>query len=81
MTKSINPANTEATGMATLGKYTLVRRFEFPTRQFPADDNAPVKYVQGTSAEYENTGYGIPSLGILANLPKNMVNTTIEKNG
>ena len=37
--------------------------------------------LQGSSAEYEKTGYGTPSDGNFANCPKNTVKTTIVKNG
>jgi hypothetical protein len=81
MKKSRIPAKAADAGMANLGKYTFVRRLELPMRLFPESDNAPEKYVQGTNAAYEKTGYGAPSLGILANFPKKIVKTTIAENG
>ena len=44
-------------------------------------ESAVAKYVQGTSAAIENTGYGIPSEGMPASRPKKMVNTTIVRTG
>ena len=44
-------------------------------------DSAAEKYVQGTSAMSENTGYGIPSEGTFARCPKKIVNTTIVISG
>jgi len=79
--KSNIPTKAADAGIANLGKYTFVRRLEFPTRLFPENPTAPAKYVHGTSAEYEKTGYGTPSLGILANFPKKIVKTTIAENG
>ena len=49
--KSSIPDNAADAGMANLGKYTFVRRLEFPIRLFPESAKAPEKYVQGTNAE------------------------------
>jgi hypothetical protein len=81
MKKSINPDKVEDAGIANLGKYTLVNRFELPIKQFPEYETAPEKYVHGTRATYENIGYGMPSLGILANFPKKVVKTSMVNNG
>ena len=81
MAKSSNPANTGAAGIAILGKYTLVIRFVLATRLLPEKLSATEKYVQGIKALRTKIGYGIPSLGIFARLPKNIVNTNIVNRG
>src|SRR3990172_1837241 len=51
MKKSSIPDNAADAGIANLGKYTFVSKFEFPTRLFPENPTAPEKYIQGTRAE------------------------------
>ena len=68
-------------GIVSRGKYTLRIRFALSTRLFEDCDSPLAKNVHGTSAAYAKIGYGIPSDGIFASLPKNSEKTTIVKNG
>jgi hypothetical protein len=79
--KSTKQANIAARGINSLGKYTFVTRRAFVTRLIPEKLREVAKNVQSTNAEYENTGYGIPSDGIFANRPKNSVNMSIVAKG
>ena len=73
--------STAAIGIASRGKYTFLSRLALPTR-LSADCARPVaKNVQGTSAAKAKSGYGTPSDGIFASLPKNRLKMSIVKTG
>src|SRR6266403_1845407 len=50
-------------------------------RLLPTCASVTEKYVHSNSAEYENSGYGTPSLGIPASRPKKKVNVTMVNSG
>src|SRR5579862_4993682 len=47
----------------------------------PTCPSVTEKYIHRTSAEYENSGYGIPLLGIPASLPKKNEKMSMVKRG
>ncbi len=75
------PASTEASGRIMRGKYTLVIMWLELTSERLASCSALENSVQGISAVYEKIGYGTPSEGTPARLPKKMLKTTIVRNG
>ena len=62
----IRAANTYVSGKISRGKYTLVTRLKWLTRLLVAVDSAVAKNVHGSSAQYANSAYGVPSLGTRA---------------
>src|SRR5438105_3499309 len=79
--KSTSPASALAIGMTNRGKYTFEMRLALDTRLFDDWVTAYEKNVQGTRAQYANSGYGTPSDGILANLPKTTVKRIMVMTG
>ena len=53
----------------------------FATTLFDDSPSANAKSCHGRSAQYANTGYGMPSDGIFPKWLKTTVNTIIVKNG
>jgi len=56
-------------------------KFALPTRLFDEFVRLVAKNVHGTRAAKLKIGYGTPSEGTFASLPKKRLNTTIVKNG
>src|SRR3990167_9763014 len=79
--KSTSPPATEDIGIINRGKYTFVIRLLLLTRLLLELVTPLAKSCHGKSAAYENMGYGTPSDGIFARLPKKIVKTTIVKRG
>src|SRR3954464_8991240 len=55
--------------------------FELITRLLEDCVSPKEKKVHGTSPAMANSGYGMPSEGILASRPKNKLNTSMVKTG
>ena len=79
--KSASLDNTGVNGIIRRGKYTLVKTAEFVIKLEPEAFSVFAKYVQGINAAYEKMGYGIPSDGTPASLPKTTEKTSILKTG
>jgi hypothetical protein len=79
--KSIKLTARELTGMTKRGKYILEIRLVFAIKLLLAPINELEKNCQGSIAAKTRSGYGTPLDGILANLPKTMVKTTMVSNG
>ena len=81
MEKSTKAASIDAIGKISLGKYILFTKLALFTTLLDPKEIDVEKKVQGKRALYENMGYGIPSLGILANLEKITVKISIIDKG
>ena len=79
--KSISAVTIDATGSISRGKYTFVIKFRLLTKLWVDLFIAPEKNIHGSKAEYENRGYGIPSLGIRAKNEKTIVKIIISNKG
>jgi hypothetical protein len=79
--KSTVPDKIAEIGIVNLGKYTFVRRLVLSTKLLDACDIAFEKNIHGTRAVNAKSGYGRPSEGILASLPKKTLNMAMVDNG
>src|ERR1700727_2649566 len=79
--KSKSAANTYESGMISLGKYSLVNRFAWPTKPLTALLIALEKKIHGSNAENTKRGYGAPSLLTFATRENMSVYTIIMANG
>src|SRR5579863_9651678 len=79
--KSTTPDSTEDSGIARRGKYTFEMRLALATRLLEDIPRPPAKKVQGMSPVRLKSGYGMPSEGIFASLPKKMLNTSMVNSG
>ena len=59
----------------------MVIRLELAMRLLPTCESVTEKYVHSSKAEYENSGYGTPSLGMPASFPKKKANVIMVKRG
>jgi hypothetical protein len=79
--KSTMPAITDDSGNIIRGKYIFVIIWLLATNDLLASRRAFENNVQGSNAVKEKMGYGTPSEGTFARLPKKMLKTTIVRNG
>ncbi len=59
----------------------MLIRLALPTRLLDAALSALAKKPHGSSAAYVNSGYGMPSDGIFASVPKNTLKATMVRRG
>src|SRR5215813_4720441 len=81
MVKSTRPASTDANGRINRGKYTLVSTAALSTRLLLDCVSANAKSCHGSKAENVKIGYGTPSDGTPASLPKKIVNAAMVRRG
>src|SRR5258705_8972819 len=79
--QSTSGVTVAASGTSRRGKYTFEINCWLPTTDIAPPVTAVAKYVHGTSAENENSGYGKPSDGTCARRPRNTANTAIVSTG
>ena len=79
--KSKKAAITADTGNISRGKYICWMRLELPTKLEVAEEKEVEKNCQGSSAQQENIGYGMPSLGTFTIFENIMVKIIIKKRG
>jgi len=79
--KSTKATSREDIGSISLGKYIFLSKEESFVKLERAVDKEEEKKAQGRRALYEKMGYGIPSLGILANFEKMSVKMAIIERG
>src|SRR5256885_14769730 len=79
--KSTKETMTELAGTIIRGKYTFEIKFAFVTSELLPSAREVANNCHGSIAAKTITGYGTPSLGSLAILPKMKTKTTMVRNG